>query len=87
MTEYLAEYIRWNLQYVVGVKEITELEIMNTELRHYSLTFEDVLRLQSLHIPSRHLSQPADLIRAVSIVDTDTIDSDVTRRSRRLLVM
>jgi hypothetical protein len=45
----------------------------------------DVLRLESLHIPSRRLSQPANLIRAVSIVDVETFDVDVATRSRRLL--
>jgi len=60
---------------------------MNTESRCCNLDVVDVLRPESFHAPSRRLSHPDNLIRAVSIVDVETPDIDFEIRSRRLLVI
>ena len=59
----------------------------NTGFHRYNLTFVDVLRLQSLDVAQRSLSQLANLIRAVKNVDVEIFDMDDTMRSRQLLVI
>ena len=52
-----------------------------------SLTVVCLLRLEILHAPSRRLSQPANLTRAVSAVDVETIDVDVAMRTRGFFIV
>jgi len=59
---------------------------MNTE-SGCNLVVVDVFRLEGFHVPSRCSSHPANLIRAVSIVDVETLDMNVEVRSRPLFVM
>ena len=83
--EYLAEYIRWHY-----VKDITKLKVQFRQEHGISqsissLSLVGLLRFESPQVPSRRLSQPANSIRAVSIVDVEKTDVDVATCMRRLL--